>query len=106
MTETDITRSIRAALTQAGFWVERCNSGKVPTRNGFFSGMSAGTPDTLILAPIYGWLETKTPTGKLRPAQVEWHRKAARHGIRVGVVTSVREAVETAMAWRADRRSA
>jgi len=106
MSETDISRSIRAALTAAGFWVERCNSGKVPTRAGYFAGMSDGTPDTMLLAPIVGFLETKTPIGKLRPAQKDWHRRAAKAGLRVGTVRSVEEAVRTAVAWRADRRSA
>lgn len=105
MSETDISRSIREALEECGFWVERTNSGKVPTRNGWFTGLSDGTPDTLLVAPAYGWLETKTDEGKLRPAQVEWHERARRRGIRVAVVRTVGAAVSVAMKWRSEGRT-
>lgn len=102
MSETDLSRSIRNALTTAGFHVERVNSGKVPTRNGYFTGASAGTPDTVVVSP-YGWLETKTPEGKLRPKQREWHEKARRDGVRVAVVLTVRDALAVVMGWKKAR---
>lgn len=100
MSETDISRSIRSALTAAGYHVERVNSGKVPTRNGWFAGANPGTPDTVVVAPTYCWLETKTATGKLNPSQKRWHEKAKASGVRVAVVRSAAEALATVNVWR------
>jgi hypothetical protein len=53
----------------------------------------AGTPDRLILLPggqMY-LVETKAPTGSLRPAQVVWHARAAAIGTVVTVLSSVQE---------------
>lgn len=107
MSETDISREIRATLTRAGYHVERVNSGKVPTRNGYFVGASAGTPDTVIVSPLAaaGWLETKTEIGSLNPRQRAWHAKARRRGVRVGVVRSPREAVELVKSWELEATS-
>ena len=47
-----------------------------------------GIPDRLVLLPggrMY-LVELKTETGRLRPAQVEWHRKAAELGVIVTVL--------------------
>lgn len=109
MSETVISKSIRDALSAAGIWCERVNAGKVPTRGGFYQGAKAGTPDTIIVAPASvagSWLETKTPIGKLSDKQKDWHRKAAKLGVRVAVVRSAKEALETVRIWMADRRSA
>lgn len=40
------------------------------------------------------WLEVKTRTGKVRPAQVEWHERHKNAGGEVYVVRSVEEAAE------------
>jgi hypothetical protein len=98
VSETDISRSIRKALTLAGYHVERVNSGKVPTRNGYFQGASPGTPDTVVLAP-YGWLETKTPIGKLNENQKKWHARAEKLGVRVAVVRSASDAIRAVDKW-------
>lgn len=50
----------------------------------------AGTPDRLVLLPggrVY-LVELKAPRGRLRPAQVVWHRRAARMGHPVVVLAS------------------
>lgn len=101
MSETDISRTIRQALTAAGYHVERVNSGKVPTRNGWYAGASPGCPDTVVCAPAfaYGWLETKTDEGDLNDNQREWHAKAKRKGVRVAVVRTAREAVRVVNHW-------
>ena len=98
MSETDISRSIRDTLTSAGYHIERVNSGKVPTRNGWFAGASPGTPDTIVVSP-YGWLETKTPTGKLSEAQRKWHARARARGVRVEVVRDSGVALRVVKAW-------
>lgn len=50
----------------------------------------AGVPDRLVLLPFNRLflVELKAPGGKLRPAQVVWHRKAAAIGITVVVLNS------------------
>jgi hypothetical protein len=101
VSETDISRSIRRTLTAAGFHVERINAGKVRVRGGWFEGASAGTPDTVIVAPAraYGWLETKTEETDLNPNQRKWHAEAKRRGVRVAVVRTDWAALKTAQQW-------
>jgi hypothetical protein len=100
MSETDLSRSIRAALTVAGYWVERTNSGIAKVRGGFVHMCSAGTPDTLVVAPVYGWLETKTQVGKLSEEQLSWHERARAAGVRVATVRSVSQAIDAVKGWR------
>jgi len=101
MSETDISRAIRATLTRAGYHVERVNSGKVPTRGGWYAGAEPGTPDTVVVSPVsaYGWLETKTDEGELNENQRRWHVKARRRGVRIAVVRSPREALAAVQGW-------
>lgn len=64
------------------------------------TGAGTGSPDLLVAVPgvrpkwaEHVWLELKTPTGRVRPGQTEWHAEAARAGERVHVVRSVAEAI-------------
>jgi hypothetical protein len=98
--ETDISREIRDALTKAGYWVERTNAGLARVRGGFMHLCSPGTPDTLIVAPVYGWLETKTDEGKLNEEQLYWHARARRLGVNVEVARGWQRALEIVVAWR------
>jgi hypothetical protein len=96
--ETVLSKSIRSALERLGYWTMRINSGG---RRGRMSLASAGTPDILILAPVYGWLEVKRPgDGRLLATQRRWHDKATRHGVRVAVVRSVSQALAKVREWR------
>jgi hypothetical protein len=107
MTETAISRSVRKALESLGYWVERVPAGKIETARGsWVHSVSKGCPDLLVIAPIYGWIEVKTAKGKLSADQKKWHERAAKAGVRVAVVRSVKEAVEIVALWRADRRAA
>jgi hypothetical protein len=107
MKETDLSKSIREALHLAGYWTERVPAGKVETASGsWMHSASKGCPDLLIVAPIYGWIEVKTAKGKLSDDQKAWHEKAAKAGVRVAVVRSVKEALEVVALWRRDRRAA
>lgn len=47
----------------------------------------AGVPDRMVLhdGKVY-LVELKTDTGALRPAQIQWHRKAAQCGVKVHVL--------------------
>jgi hypothetical protein len=99
--ETALVRSIVQVLTTCGFWVIRLN---VTGRRGERTSATGepGLPDLYL--PSLGHIEVKRPGQNLSPAQVAWHAKAAKHGLRVRVVSSPEDAVQTAMAWRADRR--
>lgn len=71
-------------------------------------GCEPGTPDVEVMLPgervIY--LECKTATGRLSPAQRAWHAMAARLGHTVVVVRTIPEAVAAVRAalLRADVR--
>ena len=94
--ETKIQLAIMRALRRVGFWVERTNAGEIAG----VSLLSKGTPDLLLVAPVYGWLEVKTATGELNDNQRRWHARAKRQNVRVAVVRSVRDALTTAQKWR------
>lgn len=102
MSETDLSRSIRRALTALGFWCIRVQSGTLPVQYGarvhYVHCAEPGTPDLIL--PALGWMEVKTTDGKLEASQLAWHRRAADEGIRVETVRSVSAAVSTATRWR------
>lgn len=59
-----------------------------------FAPLHAGNPDRIVLLPdgVVRFVEIKTSEGKLHPAQVLWHRRAAELGTVVQVVTGSEEA--------------
>ncbi len=69
---------------------------------------SKGTPDSLVMGlrkavcgcALWGWLETKTPVGKLNEHQVLWHAWAKDAGINVAVVRSAQEALAAVEKWK------
>lgn len=106
--ETKIVAAILAWLTAARVWAWRANSGTIVLGKGtnkrVVRGSPAGTPDILLVLPggRLGGLEVKRPVnGRVSESQLEWHAKAAEHEVRVAVVRSVREAMQTVEAWRA-----
>lgn len=99
MNETHLSKSIRDALACAGFWCMRVQSGMARVRGGMMRLAEPGTPDILVLAPVYGWLEVKREGAKFKPTQKPWHDKARKHGVRVAVVRSVAEALEAVRGW-------
>lgn len=105
MNENALQANIRKALESFGFWVERMQSGRsVKVRRGRMRLATAGTPDLLIVAPVYGWIEVKLPGEELNENQLEWHARARRSGLRVATVDDPRKAVRVAMQWRDDAR--
>jgi hypothetical protein len=107
VTENELQSRIRKALELMGFWVERQQSGKsVKVRRGRMRLASPGTPDLLIVAPVYAWIEVKLPGEKLNANQVKWHARARRAGLLVVVVESTAEAVLVALQWRRRKASA
>lgn len=93
MSETQLQASIVDSLEKMGYLVIRVQSGKVRVRGGWMQLAPEGTPDLCVLSSHTTWLETKTLTGRLRPAQVAWHERAKKGGHRVAVVRSVAEAL-------------
>ena len=98
MSETDISLAIRKALNASGVayvWREQAGTASSGRRQ----LAPPGTPD------IIGWvrmgpnrgrmlgIEVKTPKGKARPAQIEWHAKASVDGVVCGFARSVAEAI-------------
>lgn len=60
----------------------------------FCEVLVAGGPGTgrpAVFAAV--WLEVKTPTGRLRPEQVQWHEAARSRGRHAYVVRSVEDAL-------------
>lgn len=100
MSETALSRDIRNALELAGYWVERVQSGKTKVRGAWMYFASEGTPDLLIVAPIYGWLEIKVPGKMPNEAQGRWHARAEKEGVNVATVRSVEDALRTAKGWK------
>lgn len=103
MSETDLSRSIQAALETMGVWVERIQAGQHRVRGGHLQCASPGTPD-LLCVDLGLWLEVKTPTGKPRPSQELWHARAKSKGVPVVIVRSVSEAMDAVSVWRMERR--
>ena len=101
MRESDLQREILKALALRGYWAHRRNSGKILVEGGASRVVhlgEPGTPDIELLAP-YGFLEVKTAKGKLSRGQERWHAKARSRGVRVAVVRSISEALDTAASW-------
>lgn len=99
--ETDLSRSIRKALTSLGFWVIRVQAGIHRVRGGTLHCAEPGTPDLCL--PALGWLEVKTQGGALEASQVAWHQRATREGVKFAVVRTVADAVSTVREWQAER---
>lgn len=97
--ETELQLAIQHDLKRLGFWVERTNAGQT----GGVRHLSKGTPDLLIVAPCYGWIEVKLPGAELNPNQRRWHRRAHRAGVPVIVAESRAAAREQAISWRAQQ---
>lgn len=101
LSETDISREIREALTKSGWKCERINSGKVKVNGGWMHLAQKGFPDTLVMKPkgVVGFLETKTDIGKLNEDQKAWHAWATKSGFNVATVRSRAEALQAVKMW-------
>ena len=96
MSETALAAGIREALTAAGYWVWRCNSGHVRTRGGVFRGAPPGTPDILVVLDgrLVGIeVKTREKDSKQSPSQIEWQALAEKNGVRYSVAHSAAEAL-------------
>ena len=98
MAETKLSKSIRTGLERLGYWVIRVQSGVLPVQKFgklyFVHCAEAGTPDLLVIAPVWCFLEVKTAKGRLNDDQKAWHAKAKKRGVPVKVVRSLSEALK------------
>lgn len=70
---TQITAPIVKALTKAGYFAMRLNSGAIKTRGRWISLCPAGTADVMVCPPnrLPIWIETKAEKGHTNPEQVK-----------------------------------
>jgi hypothetical protein len=102
MSETELSKQIRKALTAIGVWVVRLqSSGRRGPRS-----VATGEPGFPDLWTPYGLIEVKTEKGKLSHEQERWHERARAEGLNVATVRSVQEAVDVVSGWRASWRRA
>ena len=107
--ETSLSRGIREALTAKGCLVLPQQAGMMRVTNKGNTRVirmgAPGVPDLLVIWTAgshaeFGFLEVKTPKGELSAAQERWHEMADRRGIRVSVVRSISEALDTLEIWK------
>ena len=104
MKETELSKAIRDALTALGIWNLRIQAGMIQVGKRWIGLSEAGTPDVCL--PSYdgkgnsAWLEIKTATGKVSDVQKAWHARAVKENVRVAVVRTVKEAIDTVTAWK------
>ena len=91
--ETAMKATALRFIQGMGVWAFKVHCG----RRGRIQLAPEGTPD---IWTQYGWLEGKTETGKLSPAQVAWHERARREGVNVATFRSPREALEQVLRWK------
>ncbi len=93
MSEAALQRAIADTLAYHGFLVIRVNSGLARGLHGDGAVQlaPAGTPDLLAVPPQGApwWLEIKTPTGQVRPAQKRMHEELRGRGQPVYIVRSI-----------------
>ena len=100
MTEHDLQNLIRLTLSKQGWCVFRANVGKFQMKDGrwFDTGLPKGFSDLFAVKDgKIVFLEVKTPTGKVRPEQVNFIQQTRKkYGCKAGIVRSVNDALKLA----------
>lgn len=94
--ETKLQNQIRIALSRRGI-VLRLNNGVFYTESGtrVASGLPPGTSDLLFVGGgRAAFIEVKTASGRLSPAQENFIRVVRSHGVRAGVARCVEDAIK------------
>ena len=98
MTEHDLQNLIRLTLSKQGWCVFRANVGKFQMKDGrwFDTGLPKGFSDLFAVKDgRIVFLEVKTPTGKVRPEQVNFIQQIRkRYKCKAGIVRSVNDALK------------
>ena len=97
MTEMDILRSIRLALSERGYCVFRINSGKVKMADGrwFDVGVPKGFSDLVAVKDgKISFIEVKNEVGRPTAEQINFiTQMQTRYGCRAGIARSVEDAL-------------
>lgn len=97
MTEMDILRSIRLALSAEGYCVFRINSGKVKMADGrwFDVGVPKGFSDLVAIKDgLISFIEVKNEVGRPTAEQINFIKQMqTRYGCRAGIARSVEDAL-------------
>lgn len=97
MTEMDILRSIRLALSERGYCVFRINSGKVKMADGrwFDVGVPKGFSDLVAVKDgKISFIEVKNEVGRPTAEQINFIKQMqTRYGCRAGIARSVEDAL-------------
>lgn len=101
--QMDAARYLSAALPDTAFWWHCPNGGRRGAREGGrfkLMGVKAGVPDiALLFAGKTYFIELKSPTGRLSPAQKALHPVLARAGSPVAVCTDIRGVEAVLRGW-------
>lgn len=88
--ETILQAQIVAMYEGLGWWVLRTGASSPDHR---VRTVEPGTPDLLVLHPVYLWVEVKVPGGSISDTQLKWHAKAIRLGVPVVTVDNFKDAM-------------
>ena len=98
MTEMDVLRSIRLALSERGYCVFRINSGKVKMADGrwFDVGVPKGFSDLMAIKEGRAFfIECKNEIGRPSAEQLNFIKQMqTRYGCRAGIARSVEDALK------------
>lgn len=105
MSETDLSRAIREALTRLGVTITRHQCGTIFLGGRVLQLGESGWPDIIGFMPDgrFVGIEVKAPKGRKRDKQEQWAEKAKAAGCVVGTVRSVAEAVALVQRARKER---
>lgn len=109
------SKMLQRLALERDLWVERRNAGRILIRNkdGYFRSVflgEEGTPDIEVrYVSHYGsgrvrYAETKTPIGKLSPAQKKWHARAQSYGFVVATPRTMEDVETFIWAIREDQK--
>lgn len=103
-TEDSLPNQVIEALTHLGFWAQRYYSGTIRVGQKFQNLGAAGTPQVIVLSPVFGFLYVRKTKG-LTEHQVNWYTKARDHGLPVHIVHDTEAARKVVMRWRDDKKA-
>lgn len=104
--QTEVLRYLTRYRADDVFWFAIPNAGRRTFRAAAklrAEGMLRGAPDLCIVLPIgrTGWLELKTPTGRLSDDQMGFRARCGRLGHRYTMARTLEEAKDTLRIWGA-----
>ena len=98
-----LPKSVRAYSSQSGMFTSKASAGRAKAE-----GMTAGVPDIALVRSggSVAYIELKTPSGRLSPAQNEWLDWCVENQIPATVCRSVADVQQILWAWNIQTREA